>query len=205
MPFPNTTNLAHFEPRSQLIFLNEINSGDIEADFAASRLERIRHSLSTVYHEITHWADTVGTLWGNEYLKQVYAAYDVMPKINVPGSETQFHRFVDLHDSDRRLSFVDYYRTVEDNGRTLKRRLAPPHRRKGHCPDTAYREQEGRKMGTRFMIDALTIGALVGGLILARERAAESFATIRDVAVSVASRTQPVALDRATGTLGIRG
>lgn len=75
----------------------------------------------------------------------------------------------------------------------------------GHCPDTAYREQEGRKMGTRFMIDALTIGALVGGLILARERAAESFATIRDVAVSVASRTQPVALDRATGTLGIRG
>lgn len=117
MPFPNTTSLAYFVPRSQLIFLNEIESCEIEADFAANRLERVRHSLSTVYHEITHWADTVGTLWGNEYLKQVYAAYDVMPKINVPGSETQFHRFVDLHDSDRRLSFSDYYRTTEDSGR----------------------------------------------------------------------------------------
>ena len=66
----------------------------------------------------------MGTLWGNEYLKQAYAAYDVMPKINVLGSETEFHRFVDLHDSDRRLSFADYYRTVEDNGR--KHTLSTP-------------------------------------------------------------------------------
>lgn len=117
MPFPNTKSLAYFVPRSQLIFLNEINSADIEADFAANRLTSIRQSLSTVYHEVTHWADTVGTLWGNEYLKQVYSTYDVMPSINLPGSEARFHRFVDLHDSDRRLSFSDYYRTVEDNGR----------------------------------------------------------------------------------------
>lgn len=60
-------------------------------------------------------------------------------------------------------------------------------------------------MGTRFMIDALIIGAFAGGVILARERAAESFATIHDVAVSVTSRTQPVALNQSTGTLGIRG
>ena len=60
-------------------------------------------------------------------------------------------------------------------------------------------------MATRFMIDAFIIGALVGGLILSRERAAESFATIHDVAVSVTSRAQPVALNRSTGTLGSRG
>lgn len=117
MAFPNTKSLAYFVPRSQLIFLNEIRADDIESDFKAGRLSEIRQSLSTVYHEITHWADTVGTIWGNEYLKRVYHAYDVMPKINVPGSEVYFNRFMDLHDSDRRLSFSDYYRTVEDNGR----------------------------------------------------------------------------------------
>lgn len=122
MPFPNTKNLAHFDPRSQLIFLNEVRANDIESSFQKGRLTEIRQSLSTIYHEMTHWADTVGTLWGNEYLKSVYQAYDVMPTVKRPGSEVNFHRFLDLHDNDRRLSFSDYYRTVEDNGRkhTLK-------------------------------------------------------------------------------------
>lgn len=69
-----------------------------------------------MFHEITHWADTIGTVWGNEYLKKVYSTYDVMPSINLAGSEIDFHRFVDLHDAERRLSYSDYYRTVEDNG-----------------------------------------------------------------------------------------
>ena len=119
MAFPNTNSVAYFVLRSQLIFLNDIDAADIEADFVANRLTRIRQSLSTVYHEVTHWADAVGTLWGNEYLKQVYSTYDVMPSINLPGSEARFHRFVDLHDRDRRLSFSDYYRTIQDNGRQL--------------------------------------------------------------------------------------
>lgn len=116
MTFPNTKNVAHFDPRSQLIFLNEIRAIDIERDFKAGNFSQIRQSLSTVYHEITHWTDTVGTLWGNEYLKDLYLTYDVMPKIKVSGVELNFHRFVDIHDRDRRLSFDDYYRTVEDNG-----------------------------------------------------------------------------------------
>ncbi|MBB93013.1 MAG: hypothetical protein CML68_00180 [Rhodobacteraceae bacterium] len=60
-------------------------------------------------------------------------------------------------------------------------------------------------MVTRFMIDALIIGTLIGGLILFKERAAESFATIHDVGVALAASSQPVAMHRATGTLGIRG
>jgi len=55
------------------------------------------------------------------------------------------------------------------------------------------------------MIDALIIGTLIGGLILFKERAAESFATIHDVGVALAASSQPVAMHRATGTLGIRG
>lgn len=117
LPFPNTKSLAYFVPSSQLIFLTEIRADDIEADFAADRLSSIRHSLSTVYHELTHWADTVGTLWGNDHLKQVYATYDIVPTVNRAGSETRFHRFLDMYDHDRRLSFSEYYRTVEDNGR----------------------------------------------------------------------------------------
>lgn len=117
MPFPNTKSLAYFVPSSQLIFLTEIRADEIEADFYANRFSSIRQSLSTVYHEFTHWVDTVGTLWGNDHLKQVYAAYDIVPTVSRAGSEAKFHRFLDLHDHDRRLSFSDYYRTVEDNGR----------------------------------------------------------------------------------------
>lgn len=117
LPFPNTKELANFTPTSQLIFLNKIRAEDIEEDFKAERFSNLRHSLSTVYHEITHWADTVGTLWGNSYLKKIYSTYDIVPEIGRPGSEVHFHRFVDLHDTTRHLSFSDYYRTAEDNGR----------------------------------------------------------------------------------------
>jgi|TARA_B110000908_G_scaffold165665_1_gene215504 hypothetical protein len=109
--------VAYFSPKSQLIHLNEVRADEIEHDFKAGNYSEIRQSLSVVFHEITHWADTIGTVWGNEYLKNVYSTYDVMPFINLLGSVANFHRFVDLHDADRRLSYSDYYRTVEDNGR----------------------------------------------------------------------------------------
>ncbi len=54
-------------------------------------------------HEITHWADLVGTLWGREYLRAVYAALRLLPTISIPGRENEFHRFMDLHDLTRRI------------------------------------------------------------------------------------------------------
>jgi hypothetical protein len=108
--------VAYFSPKSQLIHLNEVRADEIEHDFKAGNYSKIRQSLSVVFHEITHWADTIGTVWGNEYLKKVYSTYDVMPFIHRRGSEVNFHRFVDLHDLERCLSYSDYYRTVEDNG-----------------------------------------------------------------------------------------
>lgn len=117
MPFPNSSAVAYFEPNSQLIFLKHINAEMLGANLKGPMTGVIRRDLSTVYHEVTHWADTVGTLWGNEYLKRVYAAYDVAEVVNTPGAEADFFRFIDLHDEMRRLSYSDYYRLVEKDGR----------------------------------------------------------------------------------------
>lgn len=117
MAFPNTKSVAYFNPKSQLVFLNEVSADEIEGAFRAKDFARLRHDISTIYHEITHWADTVGTIWGNDYLKAVYRAYDVLPRTKSPGAEADFHRFIDLHDLDRKLSFSDYYRTVRSDAR----------------------------------------------------------------------------------------
>lgn len=110
--FPNTTNLASFTPESQLIMLNEITERKFLSSYQQNGAKGVREELAIIYHEITHWADTVGTIWGNEYLKDVYSAYDVLPHVDRAGSETSYHHFLRLHDANRRLKHDDYYRVM---------------------------------------------------------------------------------------------
>lgn len=112
MTFPNTTNLASFTPESQLIMLNEITEPKFLSSYKHNGASGVREELAIIYHEVTHWADTVGTIWGNEYLKTAYSAYDVMPVLDRSGSEASYHHFLRLHDANRRLKHDDYYRVM---------------------------------------------------------------------------------------------
>ena len=110
MTFPNTNQVAHFDPRSQLVFLDKYRAKDIEQDYKEGKLSNLRVPLSTVYHELNHWADCVGTVWGNKYLHKIYQSFDVLPTVKYSGSEVNFYKFLEVHDQDRKLSYDDYYR-----------------------------------------------------------------------------------------------
>src|SRR5690606_27997231 len=71
----------------------------------------------TIFHEVTHWADVVGTVWGRSFLEQVYEAYGVAEKINADGQEQFFWKLAALHDEQRRLMLPDYYRLARPDGR----------------------------------------------------------------------------------------
>lgn len=110
MTFPNTRQVARFDPLTLSIVLNDIRADVLAKDLEEKKYSNLRQPLSTIYHEITHWADTVGTLWGNTYLQRIFDAMEVLPRVNELGSEGDFHRFMTVRSADRHLSYPSYYR-----------------------------------------------------------------------------------------------
>lgn len=110
--FPNAGDVAYFDPQSQTIHLSKITKSEFISALDNEDHPRLREHFATMLHEVTHWADLVGTVWGRDYLRAVYAALRLLPTVNTPGQESQFHRFIDLHDRTRRLMLSQYFRTV---------------------------------------------------------------------------------------------
>ncbi|MGI3901375.1 MAG: hypothetical protein ACRYGP_07955 [Janthinobacterium lividum] len=112
MTFPNATTIAYFDPQSQAIQLNEISFKAFLDAVAREDLVALRENVGTIFHEVTHWADTVGTVWGQSYLSAVYRGLKLLERKDVPGAENDYHQFVTLHDLTRRIQLSDYYRVV---------------------------------------------------------------------------------------------
>ena len=71
--FPNVAMVAYFDPQSQTIQLNDVDSRTFLDAVRREDLIALREDAGTIFHEVTHWADTVGTVWGRSYLATVYA------------------------------------------------------------------------------------------------------------------------------------
>lgn len=113
--FPNVVKVAHFSPRAQLVTLDAYAKGDLPKAMLANDHDRASEILATISHELTHWADVVGTVWGRGHMQRIYEAYRLATNRNRPGSEADFPRLIELYDEERRLSFPTYYQVVEEN------------------------------------------------------------------------------------------
>ncbi|MCD2184881.1 hypothetical protein [Rhizobium sp. GN54] len=114
--FPNSGTVAYFDPQSQTIHLNGFKKGDFVAALQKQQpTADFRNMFGTMMHEATHWADLIGTLWGRTHLRCLYDCYRLLPRVNDPGVETDLHRFIDLHDHERRMMHSRYFRTVHPN------------------------------------------------------------------------------------------
>jgi hypothetical protein len=113
--FPNVEKVAHFSPRAQLVTLDAYSKDDLPKALLASDHDRASEILATISHELTHWADVVGTVWGRGHIRRIYAAYRLAANRNLPGSEVDFPQLIELYDEERRLSFPTYYQVVEEN------------------------------------------------------------------------------------------
>jgi len=62
-------------------------------------------------HELCHWTDVVGTVWGQEYLDIVFAALDCAAR-NPADAVESYPAMLRLFDSDRAILFPSYYKVV---------------------------------------------------------------------------------------------
>ena len=111
--FPNTGTLAYFLPNSQTIHFNELRNGDVELMRSSDDYRGLIGALGIAFHEVTHWADLVGTVWGRDHLRQIYDCERLLAHVDTPGREYDFHKFVDLRDEQRRLMLPEYYTTID--------------------------------------------------------------------------------------------
>lgn len=205
--FPNASTVAHFSLDAQMITLDAYSRDDLPKAMQGKDHDRAREILATVSHELTHWADLVGTLWGREYIERLYHLYNLMPRPD----EADFWRFLELHDEKRRLTFPRYYHTVVA--------AKAPH---GMKKPWRIRFSAGREIDTLGRLDAtrpilfvrfddnetgaplirqpLTVGALLETTAVA----SEIFASFAYVRASVPAEEQTVAFHQASASLSAR-
>ncbi|MGV1785859.1 MULTISPECIES: hypothetical protein [Agrobacterium] len=114
--FPEARSVASFKYRTQIIGLDEIDKAEFERFDDVSAFGSKRSVVSTIYHELTHWSDLLGTIWGRRYLRTVHSALGIITNLRISGMEKQFWKMVALHDADRRLMLPGYYRVQEGHG-----------------------------------------------------------------------------------------
>lgn len=116
--FPNTSSVAHFSPRSFTLHIGNVDPKVISGKTTLSQFSRDRKTIATIMHEVTHWADMIGTYWGRQHLRKVFNCYRIVPKVKISGQEKDFWRFVDLHDDERRMRLPNYYHTIDETAGT---------------------------------------------------------------------------------------
>jgi len=72
-----------------------------------------RPKLETIVHEITHWSDQVSSVWGQDYLVNLFNAYEAANA----NHEDQFFKVLEQYDEERRILFPHYYHVQEKNAR----------------------------------------------------------------------------------------
>ncbi|WP_155982189.1 hypothetical protein [Xanthobacter sp. 126] len=112
--FPNTKRVAHFLPRAQLVSLDAYSRADLAQAARSKNHNKSLEIAATIDHELTHWADVVGTLWGRGFMVRVYDAYRLLGRRNRDGSEVDFAKLIAIYDEERRLLLPRYYRVVND-------------------------------------------------------------------------------------------
>lgn len=112
---------ARFDPRALTICVNNFTAQEVQAVLDRSDWAGAMRVLPIIAHEVTHWQDTIGTLWGKQYREKVFMTYLLQKYLKLSGSERTFFFMMELHDEERRMHYSKYY-TVESG----ERQPAPP-------------------------------------------------------------------------------
>lgn len=66
-------------------------------------------------HELTHWGDIVGTIWGQNYIDKLFLAMDTA--IPEDPNEHKHHHMISFFDLQRKTLFPQYYKWLSPNAR----------------------------------------------------------------------------------------
>jgi hypothetical protein len=104
--FPNQIFHGSFTPHSTIVEVGCFQTKRVRDALVAEDLMPARHDLQVLCHEMTHWFDFFGTVWGREYIGSICRAYRAFER----GVETEFPNIINLFDKDRRVLSPSYYR-----------------------------------------------------------------------------------------------
>ncbi len=163
---PATQTLATLDPHNLVLELPKYT----QADLAAAR-DGTRESEAALLaaHELTHWYDVIGTIWGQAYLDVLFAAFDRNLSHPAPALDA-YPEALALFDIDRSILFPSYYKYVVPeatprNGPgewqmqlTMGARIAPDGRQDETDPILFVRFHEGERDIAR---QPVSIGSLL--------------------------------------------
>jgi hypothetical protein len=110
--FPNANaTIAELRPHSQTIHLHNISGPEFTRLVSTNRWAELSTPYSVICHETMHWLDLVGTVWGQEYLVNLFDAYDAA-LTQRQNPEYEWWKLIRLYDEDRRVMFPKYYKVV---------------------------------------------------------------------------------------------
>jgi hypothetical protein len=111
--FPNQIAEGSFTPHTTIVEVGCFQTAEVETALVAGDLMPVRKDIQALCHEMTHWFDFFGTIWGRSYIGDICRAYraQYLSKTDTPGrAETGFPDIVKLFDVDRAVLSPEYYR-----------------------------------------------------------------------------------------------
>jgi hypothetical protein len=104
--FPNQISLGSFTPHSTLVEVSCFRTNMVSEAFKKGDLMPIRKDIQVLCHEMAHWFDFFGTIWGRNYIGDICRAYRGFER----RVESEFPNIIKLFDQDRSVLSPDYYR-----------------------------------------------------------------------------------------------
>ncbi|MEH6629604.1 MAG: hypothetical protein V7776_02180 [Halopseudomonas aestusnigri] len=106
--FPDDSVLGRFSPHTSIVEVNVFDTKKVNTCIKDGNHMPARQDLSTLSHEMTHWLDFFGTIWGRGYIRKICNAYVAVSREKEDG----FRELVELHDYDRHVLAPAYYKYV---------------------------------------------------------------------------------------------
>lgn len=104
--FPNQIAAGSFAPHSTIVEISCFRTERVRDAFVAEDLLPVRQDVQVLCHEMTHWFDFFGTIWGRDYIGSICRAYRAFER----RMEEDFPKVIQLFDADRAILSPQYYR-----------------------------------------------------------------------------------------------
>lgn len=104
---PSLLTEGSFSPRTMVVELPDYNSTELFRSLAESRYPTVRRIL---VHELNHWYDLVGSVWGQKYIDLLFRAYDQL-NYHLPHlKDASYRPTLELFDFERQSLFPSYFK-----------------------------------------------------------------------------------------------
>lgn len=107
--FPSVGSIASYNPLGNFIYLDKMSEKQFSE--VCENPDKYPEHYSVILHEMQHWFDHIGTVWGQQKLLKIFKAFHSV----LFGKESEMYKAKSLHDNFKEDRLASYYsETYED-------------------------------------------------------------------------------------------